>query len=68
VMKPSAWFFAVTKEDLGSEVQRATARARAENDRVAKQILASKTTCDTGGCGSATVGPPPGDPEPPGNY
>jgi hypothetical protein len=67
-MKPSAWFVAVTKEDLGSEVQRATARARAENDRVAKQILASKTNCDAGGCGSAAIGPPPGDPEPPGNY
>jgi hypothetical protein len=67
-MKHSDWFVAVTKEDLGREVRRATARARAENDRVAKQILASKTNCDAGGCGSAAVGPPPGDPEPPGNY
>jgi hypothetical protein len=68
VRKPSAWFFAVTKEDLGSEVQRATARARTENDRVAKQILAWKTNCDAGDCGSVAVGPPPGDPEPPGSY
>jgi hypothetical protein len=67
-MKHSDWFVAVTKEDLGREVQRATGRARAENDQVAKKIIAWKTNCDAGGCNSVAVGPPPGDPEPSGNY
>ncbi|HEY4887127.1 MAG TPA: hypothetical protein VIJ58_00930 [Candidatus Dormibacteraeota bacterium] len=66
--KPSDWFFAATKEDLAHEVQVATARARDENGRVAKQILGWQTDCNAGGCSSGVVGPPPGDPEPPGSY
>lgn len=64
----SGWFVATSNEDLGRAVQRATSRARTENDRVAKQILGWKTDCDAGGCSTVAVGPPPGDPEPPTNY
>ncbi len=66
--KHSDWFTAITKQDLARTVQEQTAHARAENDSTAKRIIGWQADCNAGGCGSAVVGPPPGDPEPPGNY